>query len=156
MSRKQLTLFDNGRLSLSDAIDYTILSIMAYAANHRHWSISFSGGKDSSATLAIVLYLIENGQIPKPDTLTVLYADTGLELPPLHFSALKILAEVERRGYRVRIARPKLDHRYFVYMFGRGVPPPSNVFRWCTGALKIKPMMEALKETRKETGADLS
>jgi DNA sulfur modification protein DndC len=152
MSRNQPSLFEGARMTLQDSIDYTVLSIMAYATNHRHWSVAFSGGKDSSATLAVILYLIETGQIPKPETLTVLYADTGLEMLPLHHTAMQILAEVERRGFRVRIVRPKLDKRFFVYMFGRGVPPPSNVFRWCTGALKIEPMMLALKELREQTG----
>jgi DNA sulfur modification protein DndC len=152
MSKRQESLFESDRMSLQDSIDYTALSILAYATEHKHWSISFSGGKDSSATLAIVIYLIEAGIIPKPETLTVLYADTGLELLPLHHTAMQILAEVERRGYRARIVRPKMDKRFFVYMFGRGVPPPSNVFRWCTGALKIEPMMTALKELRGETG----
>jgi DNA sulfur modification protein DndC len=84
--------------------------------------------------------------------LTILYADTGLELLPLHHTAMQILAETQRRGYRTRVVKPDLDHRFFVYMFGRGVPPPNNVFRWCTGALKIKPMMAALNELRQETG----
>lgn len=152
MSRLQASLFEGARLTLQDAIDYTVLSILAYATNHKHWSISFSGGKDSSATLAIILYLIEHDMVPRPETLTVLYADTGLELLPLRHTAMQILDEVKRRGYRTRIVRPDLDHRYFVYMFGRGVPPPSNVFRWCTGVLKITPMMCALKELREETG----
>lgn len=152
MSKQQPTLFEGARLTLEEAIEYTVLSIMAYATGHRHWSVAFSGGKDSSATLAIILYLIETGRVPAPETLTVLYADTGLELLPLQHTAMQILAEVQRRGYRVKIVHPDLDHRFFVYMFGRGVPPPSNVFRWCTGMLKIKPMMDALKELRVETG----
>lgn len=150
--RKQPSLFENERMSLQDSIDYTILSMQIYANTHRHWSIAFSGGKDSSATLAIIIYLIESGQIEKPKTLTVLYADTGLEMLPLHYTAMQILDEVSRRGYNVRIVRPRLDKRFFVYMFGRGVPPPSNTFRWCTGALKIEPMMVALKQLRAETG----
>ena len=152
MSKLQESLFEGTRMSLQDSIEYTVLSIMAYATEHRHWAVSFSGGKDSSATLAIIIYLIESGQIPKPETLTVLYADTGLELLPLYHTAMQILAEVERRGYRVRVVHPRMDKRFFVYMFGRGVPPPSNTFRWCTGALKIEPMMTALKELRGETG----
>jgi DNA sulfur modification protein DndC len=152
MSRLQESLFESARMSLDDSIEYTVMSILAYATNHKHWAISFSGGKDSSATLAIVLYLIETGRVPKPKTLTVLYADTGLEMLPLHHTAMQILAEVERRGYRTMVVRPKLDKRFFVYMFGRGVPPPSNTFRWCTGALKIEPMMTALKELREDTG----
>jgi DNA sulfur modification protein DndC len=150
--KSQPSLFESARMSLQDSIDYTILSLQAYAIGHKHWSIAFSGGKDSSATLAVIIYLIEAGLVQKPETLTVLYADTGLELLPLHHTAMQLLAEVERRGYRVRVVRPKMDKRFFVYMFGRGVPPPSNTFRWCTGALKIEPMMAALKELREETG----
>jgi DNA sulfur modification protein DndC len=40
-------------------------------------------------------------------------------------------------------------------MLGRGVPPPSNTFRWCTAQLKIEPMVEALKELRDQTGEKL-
>ena len=119
---KQQSLFEGQRLTLEDAIDYTIMSINAYAENHNHWAMSFSGGKDSSATLAIILYLIENKLIKAPKSLTVLYADTGLELPPLHQTAMDILQSVRKRGYRVIIVHPEIDSRYFVYMFGRGVP----------------------------------
>jgi len=146
------SLFEADRWSLQNNIDFTVMSIMAYATKYKHWSVAFSGGKDSSATLAIIIYLIEAGLIPKPETLTILYADTGLELLPLYHSAMQILTEVEKRGYRVRIVCPVMDKRFFVYMFGRGVPPPNNQFRWCTGSLKIAPMMKALKELREETG----
>ena len=146
------SLFEADRWSLQNNIDFTVMSIMAYATKYKHWSVAFSGGKDSSATLAIIIYLIEAGLIPKPETLTILYADTGLELLPLYHSAMQILTEVEKRGYRVRIVCPVMDKRFFVYMFGRGVPPPNNQFRWCTGSLKIAPMMKALKQLREETG----
>lgn len=152
MTQKQPSLYENIRMTLDDSIQQTALSIQVYAESHNHWVISFSGGKDSTAVLAAVLYLIESGQVKRPQSLTVLYADTGLELPPLHHTAMQILAEVRRRGYDTRIVRPRLDKRFFVYMFGRGVPPPSNWFRWCTGALKIDPMMTALKEQREAIG----
>jgi len=41
---------------------------------------------------------------------------------------------------RVTIARPKLDDRYFVKVIGRGYPPPTNIFRWCTDRLRINPV----------------
>jgi len=50
---------------------------------------------------------------------------------------------------------PVLDDRFFVYMLGRGVPPPSNTFRWCTAQLKIEPMLAALKSLREATGEKL-
>jgi DNA sulfur modification protein DndC len=146
------TLFDDMRSTLGEAIEQTKQSLLTYAQTHRHWAIAYSGGKDSSATVTVVAHLIETGQIPAPKTLTVLYADTRMEIPPLHFAAMKIMAELEERGMRTRIVLPELDCRFFVHMFGRGIPPSRPHFRWCTGAIKITPMMNALKELRAETG----
>lgn len=152
MTKKQPTLFEGARMTLDDAISLTIMTMQEYASRYRHWSVAFSGGKDSSATLAITMYLIASGQITPPESLTVLYADTGLEMLPLHMTAMQVLEEVARRGARVRVVQPNMDRRFFVYMFGRGVPPPSNTFRWCTGALKIQPMTAALSDLRAATG----
>ena len=148
----QPSLFEGQRYTLQESIERTALAINAYATTHSHWVVAFSGGKDSSATLAAVLYLIETKQVQAPKSLTVLYADTGLELLPLHHTAMTILDEVRKRGYKTQVVRPRIDKRFFVYMFGRGVPPPANWFRWCTGALKIEPMMDALKQQRDELG----
>jgi len=78
-------------MSLQDSIDYTALSIQAYANNYRHWAVAFSGGKDSSTVATIIVYLIEKGLIQPPETLTFLYADTRMELMPLWYSAMQIL-----------------------------------------------------------------
>ena len=152
MSRLQPTLFDGERMRLTDAIELTATSLGVHGAAYDHWAIAFSGGKDSSATLTVVLWLIKSGRIEAPKSLTVLYADTRMELPPLHATAMQILAEVRSMGIRVEIVLPELDERFFVYMFGRGVPPPSNTFRWCTQQIKIDPMVEALKLLRKDAG----
>jgi DNA sulfur modification protein DndC len=77
-------------------------------------------------------------------TLTVLYADTRMELPPLHACAMTLLHEIERRGITTQIVVPPLDDRFFVYLFGRGVLAPKNRFRWCTPQLKVEPMEVAL------------
>ena len=55
-------------------------------------------------------------------------------------------------GVTVKIVMPPMDLRFFVYMLGRGVPPPSNTFRWCTGYLKVDPMVNALRSLRDEYG----
>ena len=81
----------------------------------------------------------------------MLYADTRQELPPLHNAAIALMENLRERGFDTRMVLPKLEHRYFVYMLGRGVPPPSNVFRWCTPKLKVMSMereLEALREDR--------
>lgn len=142
-------------MGFEEALELTALSLRAYAATHRHWCIAYSGGKDSSATVTAVVHLILTGRVPAPDSLTVLYADTCMELPPLQNAALAMLAELRRRGFRAEVVLPRMDDRFFVYMFGRGVPPPSNTFRWCTAQLKIEPMQEALKELRAKVGEKL-
>lgn len=152
-SRNQISMFDGERRSLGEALELTRMSLLAHALDYRHWAIAYSGGKDSSATLAAVLYLIESQQVPRPETLTVLYADTRQEIPPLHLGALRVLEEVRRRGFDARVVQPAMDDRYFVYMLGRGVPPPNNnTLRWCTPQIKVEPMTNALRQLRDERG----
>lgn len=139
-------------MTMDEAVELTIRSLRAYGQRYRHWSIAYSGGKDSSATATLVSHLIQSKQVPAPESLTVLYADTRMELPPLQMSAMGVLDELSRRGIETRVVLPALDHRYFVYMFGRGVPPPSNVFRWCTPKLKVYPMVAALHKRYEQIG----
>lgn len=153
--RGQGALWDGVRLSLADAIDLTAQSLRAYALTHRHWAIAYSGGKDSSGLVSVTLHQIATSQIPAPASLTVLYSDTRQELPPLQLGAMQVLDEVRRRGFDARVVLPPVDDRYFVYMLGRGVPPPKNRFRWCTSQLKIEPMQAALQGLRDATGEKL-
>lgn len=156
MKTEQPTLFDGDRMQLNDAIEITANSLRAFATTHRNWVIAFSGGKDSSTSLTVIVYLIASGQVKAPETLTILYADTRMELPPLHHAAMTLLAEARAMGEKIglnvetRVVLPPLDERFFPYMLGRGVPPPSNTFRWCTSQIKVEPMIEALRSLRSE------
>jgi DNA sulfur modification protein DndC len=155
-----ISLFEQDRLTLDKSIQLSIESLHRYGEFYKHWAIAFSGGKDSSATVTLVAHLIEAGKIPKPESLTILYADTRQELPPLHNSALKILDTLKVRlqplfnegCFETCVVLPELNHRYFVYMLGRGVPPPSNTFRWCTHKLKVMSMERELEALRQERG----
>ena len=155
MNAPQPTLFDDQRMSAEAALELTAQSLRAWGATHRHWCIAYSGGKDSSATVTAVVHLIDTGRVPAPESLTILYADTRMELPPLQAAAMAMLEELRRRGYRADVVLPKMDDRFFVYMFGRGVPQPSNTFRWCTAQIKIEPMQAALLELRQQIGEKL-
>src|SRR5712664_2488828 len=134
------------------SIQLTTESLQAYGALYKHWAIAYSGGKDSTATVTLVCHLIATGQIPAPESLTVLFADTRMELPPLHACAMTILAELRERGVNTQVVLPALDDRFFVYLFGRGVPAPKNRFRWCTPQLRIEPMEKALQSLREQHG----
>jgi DNA sulfur modification protein DndC len=153
-------LFETERLTLPKSIELSVESLKHYGSLYKHWAIAFSGGKDSAATVTLVAHLIEAGKIPKPESLTILYADTRQELPPLYTAALNILEALRGRlqplfnegCFETRVVLPELDHRYFVYILGRGVPPPSNTFRWCTSKLKVMSMERELEALRQERG----
>jgi DNA sulfur modification protein DndC len=146
------TLFDGDRMTLDQAVQLTAESLCAYAARYRHWAIAFSGGKDSSAALTVALHLIETERVPRPASLSVLNSDTRLELTPLQICAESIMASVRKKGWTATTVLPDLDDRFFVYMLGRGIPPPKNRFRWCTSQLKIEPMIASLKEANERAG----
>ncbi|RLC70076.1 MAG: FAD synthetase [Chloroflexi bacterium] len=149
MRSRQLSLFDNQRLRLDGAVEMSLDSLAEYGSRYRHWAVAYSGGKDSSAVVTLVAWAIKTGRIPAPESLTVLYADTRMELPPLQQTAMQLLAVLANDGFDTRVVLPEIDKRFYVYMLGYGVPPPSNTFRWCTGQIKVKPMEVALKKLRK-------
>ena len=135
------------RKTLDEAIEETINGFYKIDAwQYDVWEIGYSGGKDSTALVTLIAHLIASGQIPRPKRLVIQYADTGMELPPLRRSALQVLHQLEEYGFETEVVRPDLDERFFVYMFGRGVPPPNNGrMRYCTRILKAKPMTIAMQ-----------
>ncbi|GHO94815.1 hypothetical protein KSF_048630 [Reticulibacter mediterranei] len=149
---KRESLWEGERLTLEHAQELTRESLQLYGAGYRHWAIAYSGGKDSTALVTYVASLIQSEMIPAPSSLTVLYADTRMELPPLHACAMTILSELQKAGIKTQIVLPALDDRFFVYMFGRGVPAPKNLFRWCTPQIKVEPMEQALVSLRSQYG----
>jgi DNA sulfur modification protein DndC len=147
----QPTLFDAQRSERADSIDLTIRSLQAYGPTHRHWAIAYSGGKDSTALVTLVVWLIQSGQIPAPESLTVLYADTRMELTPLAIAAEQTLRDLRARGIDARMVTAPMDKRFLVYILGRGVPPPNNnTLRWCTRQIKVDPMAAELKRLSDE------
>ena len=149
---KQATLFDGMRLTLEQAVEQSLDSLRWYGDRYRHWALAYSGGKDSSAAVTFVAWAIRTGQVPAPESLTVLYADTRLELPPLQRTALDLLATLRSQGFGARVVLPEVDERFLVYMLGYGVPPASNRFRWCTAQIKVEPMLAALEGLKAQHG----
>lgn len=156
MNAHQSTFFDGGRrLQMTESIELTIQSLQAYGQDHQDWGIAWSGGKDSSATLTLICWLIDTGKVPRPRSLTVFYADTRQELPPLAIAAEKIMDELRERGIRVEVVTAPMDKRFMVYILGRGVPPPNNnTLRWCTRQIKIDPMQDAIAQRLTEFDAN--
>lgn len=152
MSRLQDSLFSDQRLQLDDAIELSTDSLAEYGRRYRHWAVAYSGGKDSTATVTFVAWAIASGRVPAPASLSVLYADTRMELPPLQMAAMKLLDQLRAGGFDAHVVLPQMDDRFYVYMLGRGVPPPTNRFRWCTAQLKVEPMLAKLSDLRERAG----
>lgn len=148
----QISLFEDSRLRLDDAIELSLVSLTEYGRRYPHWAVAYSGGKDSSATVAFVAWAIRAGRVPAPQSLSVLYADTRMEMPPLQQTAMRLLSRLRDDGFNADVVLPKIDDRFYVYMLGYGVPPPSNTFRWCTARLKVEPMLAALAGLRESAG----
>lgn len=125
----------------------TLESLRAYWPLHRHFAVAWSGGKDSTALLTVLIHLIDIGALPQPELLWVFYADTRQELPPIQRSAEQIMEKLRGRNWiRVVVVQAPIDKRFMVYILGRGVPPPNNnTLRWCTRQIKVDPMAGALE-----------
>jgi DNA sulfur modification protein DndC len=116
---------------------------------HTKWIIAFSGGKDSSALLKIFCAALRRtpefrGQI------LVVYCDTGVESPVLDDYVRRFFAAAEQefqsKGLSIQtaIVCAPVRKRFFVKIVGRGYPPPTNAFRWCTKDLRIAPVAELI------------
>lgn len=145
-------LWAEQRMSYDESVDLSLSSLRAYGDDYPTWMVSYSGGKDSSAALSFIWWAIQQGHVPAPARMVVLYADTGMELPPLYLTAMHTLEEMRGAGIETRHVLPPLDKRFFVYMLGRGVPPPLRTRRWCTERLKAEPMNAAYRDVYREYG----
>jgi DNA sulfur modification protein DndC len=152
MRTEQSNLFGTKRIDFNEQIQLTIDSLNAHRKKHKHWAIAWSMGKDSTAVLTLTVQLISSGQVKAPESLTVLCADTRMELTPLWLAGQQTIKKLQSLNIPVEIVMAPIDKRFFVYMLGRGVPPPSNTFRWCTGQLKVDPMKKALEHLHSKIG----
>ena len=112
--------------------------------NH-HWVVAFSGGKDSTAALKVMLAAYRKSGLQNLN-LTVIYCDTGVENPVLDSYVKSALMRLQEEfgewgsGLKTRLLQAPVQDRFFVRIIGRGYPPPTNSFRWCTNGLRIRPV----------------
>jgi DNA sulfur modification protein DndC len=121
-----------------------------YHADARPWFLAFSGGKDSTALVAAAYAaLLQQSKLHK--TITLLYCDTGVEIPVVASYVKKTLrrlscqAKSDGLPLKARILRPPVSERYFARVIGHGYPPPTNIFRWCTDRLRVGPVQRAME-----------
>ncbi len=135
------------RLRLADTIQRITA---AYRHNSEPWIIGYSGGKDSTAVVKLVFQSLLRVR-ERGTPITVIYCDTGVEVPMAAALARKALSGLDREARKfnlpitTRVLSPPLQERFFVKVIGRGYPPPTDKFRWCTDRLRIDPVSRFLE-----------
>lgn len=126
-----------------DAVDLMVEALRTRAS--AHWILAFSGGKDSTAALKIFLAAARRAALPDLRA-TLIYCDTGVENPVLDAYVKRLLTELDQEfrhectPVQVKLLKAPPEDRFFVRLIGRGYPPPTNSFRWCTKGLRIRPV----------------
>jgi DNA sulfur modification protein DndC len=122
-----------------------------YMSDETPWIIGYSGGKDSTAMLQMIMYSLAKlpqGQLKKP--IHVLTNDTLVENPAIVEYVDGQLALIEKAGktrlfshqpnlFQVVKVVPKIEDRFWINLIGKGYPAPNRWFRWCTDRMKISP-----------------
>lgn len=128
-----------------------------YTKIQKPWYVGYSGGKDSSAVIKLLFLALK--ELKKPSkNVTIIYCDTGVEIPIINNFVTKTLKKVklEAQQYNlpinIQVAAPKTSDKYFVKVIGKGYPPPTNKFRWCTDRLRIDPVKNLLKTMPEKQG----
>lgn len=110
------------------------------------WTVGYSGGKDSTATLQLVwLALRQIGAERAKKPVHVISTDTLVENPVVAAwvgnSLEKMNTAAAAEGFPITSHRltPELSDGFWVNLIGRGYPAPRQKFRWCTERLKIRP-----------------
>jgi len=125
----------------------------------RPWVVGFSGGKDSTLLLQLVLdTLLQIAPEARRRAVWVLSNDTLVESPVFQASVNVALDRV-RQGVaalnlplRVVQTHPDDDATFWVNLLGKGYPAPNRNFRWCTDRMKIRPTTRFIHERIDEAG----
>ncbi len=106
--------------------------------------VSFSGGKDSTTVLSLVLAALAGTD----KKLYIVTADTLMEIP--YFQGYVERTKAKLRDYiqraninaEVVTVRPVAKDSFWTSVLGKGYPAAHMGFRWCTGKLKIDPIIK--------------
>lgn len=121
-----------------------------YEADERPWVVAYSGGKDSTLVLQLVMeLLLELGPHAKKPVY-VLSSDTRVEAPNVSEYVIDSMTRIEnaarsrKLNLHTQLVFPDIDEGFWAKLIGKGYPPPSRWFRWCTSNMKIKPSRRAI------------
>lgn len=130
-----------------------------YLADNRIWVVAYSGGKDSTLLLQLVYEMIIDMAEKDRKPFYVVSNDTLVEAPPierhLHSTLLAIESDAKYRKLSVtcKMVKPEVHETFWAKLIGKGYPPPTRTFRWCTSSIKIRPARRYIEKLTNENGS---
>lgn len=118
-----------------------------FEKSYNNWIIAFSGGKDSTLVLLLLVEFLKTTNI-RDKNVTIVYCDTGVEIPIMREYTLEVLKRLSNFSKKLSLkidvvtSEPDIDDTFFVNVIGKGYVPPSFMFRWCTDRLRTKPLQK--------------
>ncbi|CAD7768887.1 Phosphoadenosine phosphosulfate reductase [Candidatus Methanoperedenaceae archaeon GB50] len=106
------------------------------ASVDRPITVSYSGGKDSLATLLLVKEALRESELKREFDL--LFVDTGLEFPETVRNV-----ECVTKEYNLNLLRASAGNRFWESFEELG--PPSPAMRWCCKVCKLTPIKELIE-----------
>lgn len=124
-----------------------------YFLDNRPWVVTYSGGKDSTTVLHLVITMLQQLHKEGKDNkhVYVVSSDTTVEMPVIENYTNTRLNQITKFANEsdLKISchklEPKLDESFWTLLLGKGYPAPTSSFRWCTERMKIDPATEFLK-----------
>lgn len=135
-----------------------------YFSDDRPWIIGYSGGKDSTVVVSLVIEMLLSLENPKScKNVHIISSDTMVENPIVKnhlfttLDALKDFSKEKLPNLHVHLVQPEADKTFWSYVIGRGYPTPkmNGTFRWCTDRLKISPSSVKIREIINACGKEV-
>ncbi len=123
------------------------------------WIVGFSGGKDSTLVLHLVVEsVLELPSSARTRPIHIVANDTLVESPIVQSYVDDVLGNLEAALPHLHLpitiekTSPATDQTFWVNIIGRGYPPPTRLFRWCTDRMKIRPTTDYIREQASASG----
>ncbi|MGY6274086.1 DNA phosphorothioation system sulfurtransferase DndC [Methylomonas sp. MgM2] len=135
------------------------LLLRNYLADSRPWVVAYSGGKDSTLVLQLVYELIYSLDKNQRKPVFVIASDTRVEAPNVESYLDWRIKEIQEHArandlpIHAELAQPTTEQSFWFNLIGKGYPPPTRWFRWCTTKMKIKPVQTAIEDVIAEYGS---
>ena len=114
---------------------YTFIKKAAEKYDEEHIVLSFSGGKDSTATADIVIKTLGN------PSLVHIFGDTTLEFPSTIEYATRY-----RKNHPLAIFQVAKNREQIFYDVCEDIGPPARMMRWCCSMFKTGPIKMCIRD----------